>query len=236
MRRALLILITLLGLAGLVKLRRTGPSPPRASTVAGPTPAANRPRAPGVALTEVASVVLRDERDRKQWEFRAERIEVSDDRNHTLIRGLKQGVYFRDGKPLTTFRADEVDYDAVTKRLVIRGNVTAEDKRGFSLSAPMLTWSPEERKFVASGDITGAVKDLKFATTALSLWPDSERLDCPQTVRATSNSTELSSRRLTANLKTQRVQMTDVEGTVAVRRRPAEPVVPVDPALLEKRT
>lgn len=186
---------------------------------------------------EVASVTLRDDQDRKVWEFRARQIEVSEDRNITHVRDLKEGIYFRDGKPTTTFTADEVHYDAITKKLELHGHVSAKDKRGFSITAPHLAWEPKDRKFVATDDVTGTVQGLNFATRGMQLWPDSERAECANRVEASTDTMKLTSQRLTADFKTQRVELGAGVASVSIKRTRRGPrtVPPVDPALFRRK-
>ena len=229
--------IAVLALAPRARMRRRARRP--ATTIgqeARPTPDLRAVKS-GAQLNDVASVTLRDEQDRKVWEFRAGQIEVSEDRNVTHVRDLKEGTYFRDGKATTTFTADEVHYDAITKQLELRGHVTANDKRGLSIAAPYLAWNPKERKFVATDNVTGSVQGLKFATRGMQLWPDAERAECANRVEASTDTMKLASQRLSADLKTQRVELGPGRASVIVKRIKHQPrvVPPVDPVLFRRK-
>lgn len=227
--------IVVVAVASLARTRR--PRQRVATTSRRPPPAPDLRAHTGGAQLNVASVTVRDEHDRKVWEFRAGRIEVSEDRNITHVLDLKEGTYFRDGKPTTTFTADEVHYDAVTKKLELRGNVTANDKRGLSIAAPHLAWNPRERKFVATDEVSGSIQDMKFATRGMQLWPDQERAECANRVEASTGTMKLTSQRLVADLKTQRVELGPGVAFVIVKRTKHRPrvVPPVDPALFRRK-
>jgi hypothetical protein len=235
--RSVLLIIAGVAIIALIVLRGSRPGGESSSSPRNEPP--QRGASYQATLKGVAAIIIRNEKDERVWEFQAERIEVTDDHNLTRVENLKKGIYYRADKPSMIFSADEVVYDARTKGLEITGHVKASDVRGVTLMAPHVIWQPKERRFVCLDEVQGELKGLHFSTRGVHLWPDRDRVVCPNPIRASTDRVRLTGKHLAANLKTELVEIAGVVAFVRLRRsRSAAPseIPPLDPTLFRRRT
>lgn len=89
---------------------------------------------------------------KKQWEIRAENIQLSRDKNLTTFSGISKGVFFKDGKEVLNFKADAGKYNSVNNNLEIWGNIQIISSEGVNLFCDKLSWKGGcEKLFTDSG-------------------------------------------------------------------------------------
>ncbi|MEW6047531.1 MAG: LPS export ABC transporter periplasmic protein LptC, partial [Bacillota bacterium] len=105
---------------------------------AASTPAQDSGRVPGVHTAEVHLVGRR--RGERQWELRAERIDLPQARRQVVFSRVSRGVLYREGRTFLLFDGDGGRYDEKTGGLVLDGGVTLRDPGGGVLVSSDLVW------------------------------------------------------------------------------------------------
>ncbi|MBW3624533.1 MAG: LPS export ABC transporter periplasmic protein LptC [Armatimonadetes bacterium] len=93
------------------------------------------------------------EHGKRQWGFKAEEVVNSKDGNTTLLNGLHDGVYYKDGKPYLRMKSGAAVYNHLTKHLEMKGGVQVSGPDGLHFEAPSLTWKSDKKTIVCPGPV-----------------------------------------------------------------------------------
>ncbi|MBE3599430.1 MAG: LPS export ABC transporter periplasmic protein LptC [Limnochordaceae bacterium] len=113
-----------------------GAERPAGEETAGPA----APPAPGVRSLDIHLVGRH--RGERQWQLRAERIELPEPAREVQFRDVKDGVFYREGEALVTFEGDGGRFDEKSGRLVLKGRFRLAYGTDVMESAE-LTWEPD---------------------------------------------------------------------------------------------
>jgi LPS export ABC transporter protein LptC len=91
---------------------------------------------------------------KRQWEFHAGEVHQSAGGETTALNGLKQGVYYKDGKPYLKMRSGGAVYDHIKRQLQMTGGVQVEGPKGLRFNAPSLVWHESTKQIVCAGPVT----------------------------------------------------------------------------------
>jgi len=177
-----------------------------------------------VDIEGVNALVVRQD-GKKLWEMTADRIIISKDRTVTKIQGLRNGTYFRDDEPLMSFRAKVLRLNSVTKNIEIDGEVQVTAYNGLLFTTDHVSWRAQRRVLICPGEITASLRKMLFRSKRLELYPDENRLICPNAVRVTIGASLLTGTRLVANLDTENVE---IVGPITMRARVGEDKLPFE--------
>lgn len=94
---------------------------------------------------------------RMLWQFKADTIEVSHDRQKAVFKKNIQGSLINNGKPTAAIKADEIIYGVYTHNILSPGNVQIIIYNGPSLTARNLYWNEYKSKLMCSGGVDAKI-------------------------------------------------------------------------------
>jgi LPS export ABC transporter protein LptC len=127
------------------------------------------------------------EKGKPQWQFSAQTVQQLNN-GRASLNGLKQGIYYKEGKPYLNVKAGGATYDRVSRLMRMNGGVEATGPDGLRFTAPTLTWNGGSQIIVCMGPVqfqtsegwvTGSklVADLKKQTFSLQQVAGELKLD-----------------------------------------------------------
>ncbi len=93
------------------------------------------------------------ENGKRQWEFHADKVNRSQNGALTTLDQLRQGVYYKDGKPYLWMKAGGLIYDQVLRKLHMKGGVEVKGLNGLQFNASSLVWNGVSKKFMCPGPV-----------------------------------------------------------------------------------
>jgi hypothetical protein len=105
---------------------------------------------PGITV-ESTHFVGRSE-GKKSWEFRTDKVLISDDDECVELEGIRDGIFYDEGEVWMRFTAERARVNVRTDNLALE-NVVFQSSGGDSLSADTLTWDKNYNKVILEGDV-----------------------------------------------------------------------------------
>src|SRR5256885_1375430 len=144
MRRILPTVITVVVLAGLIKLFRI---------VQQYDPALNHGagQAPDISVQLTGATLLSRRAGKPEWTMQADRIDMRPQGSEGLesfrsaeFRGIHSGVLYKDGREEVTFSARGATYEQASQKFEISGGLRIRDRKGDDVQADECQWSERE--------------------------------------------------------------------------------------------
>jgi LPS export ABC transporter protein LptC len=92
------------------------------------------------------------EKGKPQWEFASEDTQQMRD-GRVVLKGLHQGVYYREGKPYLRMKAANAIWNRATKALVMGGGVEVVGDDGLRFNAPSLEFNENTKTIFCRGPV-----------------------------------------------------------------------------------
>lgn len=162
--------------------------------------------APSIVAEGAQSIVVRDARGRKAWEFSAKRITLSPDRLYYTVTEVQRGILYRNGKPFLKLKAHQVRLNQQTRDLEATGTVSASGPDGLTVRSERADWKHQVQRLTCPDDVHASIRGLKIDTRAAYYEAKTGKLHCPQTVMIKSERATLQGANAVADTKTRRVE------------------------------
>lgn len=170
----------------------------------------------GLDVEGVNGLVIRAH-GKKQWELTAKKIRISKDRSLIQVEGLTKAVYYREEKPILTLAAKHLRFNSESRNLEISGGVWIQTIHSLNITTSFVRWIAAEKRILCPRGASASVKGLVFKTSLVSFFPETNRLECPRSVRvAFGRGGFMQADRLTADVATETV---DLIGNIFCRAR-----------------
>jgi len=170
-----------------------------------PKPDAEVPVDLGLKFQDIK--VVQRSQGKVDWELAAQSVTVSKDRRITNLSGLKQGVYYREGKPELTITAQRVRLNSQTKNMGVEGEVMVSDQRGMVLRTAKVQWIDAEQKLVCPQPVQVQLGSTQFKTKKLHYLAQERRLVCPEGVELTTGDNRLTGNKMVAHADSDEVEI-----------------------------
>ncbi|MGE5575833.1 MAG: LPS export ABC transporter periplasmic protein LptC [Syntrophothermus sp.] len=89
----------------------------------------------------------------KQWELVAERIGLPEAGKLVRVKGIRDSVVYKDGKPFLHLSADEAVYQMETEGFTLKGRIQVRTTDGDRLKADELRWDGAAERLVSQGPV-----------------------------------------------------------------------------------
>lgn len=93
------------------------------------------------------------EKGKRQWGFNAKQVVDSKDGSTTVLNGLHDGVFYKDGKPYLRLRSGTAVYHHQTRQLYMKDGVQVSGPDGLRFDAPSLVWKSDKKLIVCTGPV-----------------------------------------------------------------------------------
>jgi len=110
---------------------------------------------------------------RLAWEFSAKRITVDAQHIWTTATDVRDGVFYREGKPYLKLQARQVRLNQQTRDLDATGSVTAQLPDGFKLTTQRAVWTHSLGRLEATGTVSAKGRDGFALQTPRAVWTQS---------------------------------------------------------------
>lgn len=100
-----------------------------------------------------------------------------------IAEGVTRAIYYRDGKPLLTMKAERVELRQMAEAEAT-GQVSATGADGFSVQAERVLWSRPEQRLSVPSPVVATLRGNKFTAPELSYDLKNKVLLCPRTATA----------------------------------------------------
>lgn len=128
---------------------------------------------PPRSLFEFRNITLSGwHKGKKQWQIKAEYVEVSKDRRITTFHKIISGYFYKDKKEVLIFKGEKAVYDSLTSNLEISGNIEIVSKENLILNTSYLFWDANKKILKTSAKVTLTFEN--NILTASSLVADEE--------------------------------------------------------------
>lgn len=112
----------------------------------------------------------------KQWELVAEKIGLPEADKLVRVKGIRDGVVYKDGKPFLHLSADEAVYQMDVENFTLKGRIRARTRDGDALQADELHWDNASRKLVSGGPATLSLNGAEVTAGRLVIDSGDEKL------------------------------------------------------------
>jgi hypothetical protein len=175
---------------------------PRSSTI----PAEDRT---GDVRLRLEQIEVRGRRGgEKDWDLRAESIEVPRRGGIKILKTVREAVLYRAGEPYLSMEAGEIRLDEGSRSLEVRGGLRARMGERIRFSAASADWDPDERKLTCGGPVVLELGRTRL--TAPSMVCDSlgGRFVCPAGVEVRAGRNFMRADRLAVDVEDEVLAMT----------------------------
>lgn len=98
----------------------------------------------------------------KQWEFRANQVQVLQDRSGSneeyVLKAIRDGVIYRDGKPYLRFEAGMASYDRVRNDFSLTEGLTVRSTSGDWMKTTSVFWDAAQEKLIGRAPVEMSLK------------------------------------------------------------------------------
>ncbi len=98
----------------------------------------------------------------KQWEFRANQVQVLQDRSggneEYLLKAIKSGVIYRDGKPYLRFEAGKASYDRAKNDFLLTEGLEVRSTEGDSMKSASVFWDAARERLIGRSPVEMSLK------------------------------------------------------------------------------
>ena len=111
----------------------------------------------GVAIRFKDAKLVGRAEGKKVWEFEAETIDLSKDRQKATFSHIKKGALLQDGKPVAAITSDKVIYNTFTRNLEAPTGAQFTLTDGPSFKLHKVAWDAKESKLRCDGGISATL-------------------------------------------------------------------------------
>ena len=141
------------------------------------------------------------------WKLSADSIAVDADGVNTQATHVKDGTWFKDGKPYLKLTARTVRLRNATNDLMASGGIVASGPSGFHLVTSSVLWTEKLRSLFCDHPVRFQVHNWDISTAMMNYHVGTSTLDCGKKVVLTAPGARLTAGRLTAELGPRRVTL-----------------------------
>lgn len=144
----------------------------------------------------------------KDWDLRAESIEVPRRGGPTILKRVHEAVLYRGGEPYLTLEAGEIRLDEGTRALSIRDGLAARMGERVRFSAPRADWDPKQRTLTCTGPVVLELGQTRLTTARMICDTRRREFVCPAGVRVEAGRSVMRADRLVAGIEDEVLSMT----------------------------
>lgn len=129
--------------------------------------------------------VVRFKDGKKEWEIKADKISLGEDRKRTIFEEIKRTIIFKNGKPYLKIKLEKCIADMGSKSMELVGDVVIETKEGDILKGDRFFWDSEEETLASLEPVEVIVKENKITADQLSTDVELNKLELKGNVNVT---------------------------------------------------
>ena len=95
----------------------------------------------------------------KEWEIKADKISLAEDRKRTIFEKIKKAIIFKDNEPYLNIQLNKCIADMGSKSMELVGDVVIETKEGDILKGERFYWDSEEETLASLEPVELIVKE-----------------------------------------------------------------------------
>jgi LPS export ABC transporter protein LptC len=157
---------------------------------------------PAVIFENLRSLKIRD-KGQLVWELSAKRITADNERGVALAEGVERAVYYRNGQPFMTIKAQRVKLKQLTRDIEADGHVSASGANGFSATTTRALWSHQKQELHCTAPVRAKLRGHQFAAPELRYDAKNGVLRCPKPSRATLGQVQVQAATLSFDTKSE---------------------------------
>ena len=138
------------------------------------------------ALVKIEKGVVAGFKDgQKEWEIKADKISLAQDRKKTIFENIEKTIIFKDDKPYLKIKLEKCIADMGSKSMELVGDVVIETEEGDILKGDRFFWNPEEKRLTSLEPVEVIVKENKIIADHLSTDMELNKLELKGNVNVT---------------------------------------------------
>jgi hypothetical protein len=176
--------------------------------------APNNEKGPSVLARGVRSVVFKDERGRRAWEFAAESIEISADKRWATLVGVRRAVLFRDAKPYLRMSARHVRFDQQTRDWRAHDDLRVQGPDGLTISSRAAIWNHKAQLLDCPEPVQARLKGADISAPRLRYDAREGKIRTPDQVSMDSPGAAARGSRMTVDVKKRFIETYGADVTI----------------------
>lgn len=152
---------------------------------------------------------------RRQWSLQVDRIDLHhtsfggdpDQFSNAVFANIREGVFYRNGKPEAKFSANRATFDNPTQQFNVHGKIRVRTVHGDTVEADDLIWSDRDDYVRFTNGAKGVFKGNRLTAPVVFYSPKKRTLQCPQGAEGTFKGYPLKASVLYWDIGAERVEM-----------------------------